>query len=57
MREVAFITGITGQDGLILAGQLLNEGIEVHGTTRSFNAYCENRLKKTNLLNKIRVHQ
>lgn len=33
-RKVAFITGITGQDGTILAGFLLERGYEVHGLVR-----------------------
>lgn len=34
MSKVALITGITGQDGSILAEQLLNKGYEVHGIFR-----------------------
>lgn len=33
-RKVAFITGITGQDGSYLAEQLVRDGYEVHGLVR-----------------------
>ena len=33
-RNVALITGITGQDGSYLAELLLEKGYEVHGTIR-----------------------
>lgn len=33
-RNVALITGITGQDGSFLAELLLNKGYDVHGTIR-----------------------
>ena len=33
-RKVAFITGITGQDGAFLADNLLAKGYEVHGVIR-----------------------
>ncbi|HEY8192137.1 MAG TPA: GDP-mannose 4,6-dehydratase [Alphaproteobacteria bacterium] len=31
MRKIALITGVTGQDGALLAGFLLDKGYEVHG--------------------------
>jgi len=34
MNKIAFITGITGQDGSYLAEHLLNLGYEVHGAVR-----------------------
>ena len=34
MRNVALITGITGQDGSYLAELLLEKGYDVHGTIR-----------------------
>ena len=34
MDKVAFITGITGQDGYYLSKLLLEKGYEVHGTVR-----------------------
>ena len=32
--RIAFITGITGQDGMYLARFLLGKGYEVHGLVR-----------------------
>ena len=34
MKHIAFITGITGQDGSYLAELLLEKGYEVHGLVR-----------------------
>ena len=34
--RIAFITGITGQDGSYLAELLLSKGYEVHGLIRRF---------------------
>ena len=34
MKQVAIITGITGQDGSYLAEDLLNEGVHVFGGIR-----------------------
>ena len=34
----ALITGVTGQDGYLLAEQLLREGIEVYGLARRADA-------------------
>ncbi|NMM23830.1 MAG: GDP-mannose 4,6-dehydratase [Phycicoccus sp.] len=39
----AFVTGITGQDGTILAGRLAAEGIAVHGLVRSLEEAAEHR--------------
>ena len=33
-KKVAFITGVTGQDGSYLAELLLSKGYEVHGIVR-----------------------
>ena len=57
MKEVAFITGITGQDGLILAEQLINEDVEIHGTTRKLDFSARRRLTKVNLLEKVKMHE
>lgn len=35
-RNVALITGITGQDGSFLAEFLIEKGYEVHGVLRHF---------------------
>lgn len=42
-KRVAFITGITGQDGSFLAELLLHKGYEVHGLVRSSSTFLENR--------------
>ena len=42
MKKIAFITGVTGQDGSYLTELLLNKGYEVHGIIRrssSFNTF------------------
>jgi len=57
MKEIAFITGITGQDGLIIAEQLVQQGVPVHGTTRSLDASAYERLQKLDLDGKITVTQ
>ena len=58
-RKVAFITGITGQDGSLLAKFLLKKNYVVHGLKRrasSFNTgridsiYEEHQLKNKNLI-------
>ena len=42
-NKVAFITGITGQDGSYLAELLLKKGYEVHGLKKAFKfiQYCK----------------
>ncbi len=44
MAQVAFITGITGQDGSYLAELLLNKGYEVHGLIRRSSSFNTGRL-------------
>lgn len=39
----AFVTGISGQDGTILAGVLASEGIEVHGLVRTVDEEAKHR--------------
>lgn len=38
----ALITGITGQDGSFLAGQLMERGYEVHGLVRRSSSFNTN---------------
>ncbi|RIX26080.1 GDP-mannose 4,6-dehydratase, partial [Amnibacterium setariae] len=38
-KKVAFITGITGQDGSYLAELLLSKGYEVHGLIRRASTF------------------
>ena len=47
-KRVAFITGITGQDGSYLAEFLLQKGYEVHGMRR--RASTENLQNIENIL-------
>jgi len=44
MAQVAFITGITGQDGSYLAELLLSKGYEVHGLIRRSSSFNTARL-------------
>ena len=44
-RKIAFITGITGQDGSYLAELLLNKGYEVHGLVRKSSQFNTTRLE------------
>jgi GDPmannose 4,6-dehydratase len=43
-RNVAFITGITGQDGSYLAEFLLSKGYEIHGLIRRSSSFNTSRL-------------
>jgi GDPmannose 4,6-dehydratase len=40
----AFITGVTGQDGSYMAGQLLEKGYEVHGLVRRSSTFNRSRI-------------
>ena len=44
MKDVAFITGITGQDGSYLAESLLDKGYEVHGMIRRASSFNTGRI-------------
>jgi len=44
MAKVAFITGVTGQDGSYLAELLLDKGYEVHGLVRRSSSFNTERL-------------
>lgn len=44
MRKVAFVTGVTGQDGAYLARLLLDKGYEVHGTKRRASSFNTTRI-------------
>lgn len=46
MRQVAFITGITGQDGSYLAEFLLEKGYEVHGLIRRHSTENLDRIEE-----------
>lgn len=51
--KVAIIFGITGQDGTILASQLINKGYKIIGITRSLSGISQVNFKKQVLNNKI----
>ncbi|TNF25769.1 MAG: GDP-mannose 4,6-dehydratase [Deltaproteobacteria bacterium] len=44
-RKVAFVTGITGQDGSYLAELLLSKGYEVHGLIRRSSSFNTERIE------------
>ena len=44
-RKVAFITGITGQDGSYLTELLLGKGYEIHGLIRRSSSFNTSRLE------------
>lgn len=43
-KKIAFITGITGQDGAYLARLLLEKGYEVHGLKRRSSSFNTARI-------------
>jgi GDPmannose 4,6-dehydratase len=51
----ALIFGVTGQDGTLLAQLLLNQGYEVHGTSRRQGAASGN-LQRQGVRERVRVH-
>jgi GDPmannose 4,6-dehydratase len=44
MKKVAFITGVTGQDGSYLAELLIEKGYEVHGMVRRSSTFNTSRI-------------
>ena len=48
-KKVAFITGITGQDGSFLARLLLSKGYEVHGMKRRSSSFNTGRIDDLHL--------
>ena len=54
---IAFITGISGQDGSYLAKFLLDKNYEVVGLTRSYNPKNLERLRFLNVLDKIKIEE
>ncbi len=43
-QRLALITGVTGQDGSYMAGQLLDKGYEVHGLVRRSSTFNRSRI-------------
>ncbi len=54
MRNVALITGITGQDGSYLAELLLEKGYEVHGIIRRSSSINTDRID--HIYSKLKLH-
>ena len=54
MKNIALITGITGQDGSYLAEFLLEKGYEVHGIIRRSSSLNTGRID--HIFNKIKLH-
>jgi len=57
MNQVALITGVTGQDGIILSNVLIKNGIKVHGTTRSLDNFTKVRLSYIENSSKLFIHE
>ena len=55
-QKIAFITGITGQDGSYLAEQLLDKGYTVHGMIRRSSSFNTGRIEHL-YIDKLRQHQ
>lgn len=55
-KKIAFITGITGQDGSYLAELLLDKDYEVYGLVQSFSYQNNENWRISHILNKIILH-
>ena len=53
-RKIAFITGITGQDGSYLAEQLIDKNYEVHGMIRRSSTFNTSRID--HIYNNLNLH-
>ena len=56
MTQVAFITGITGQDGSYLTELLLEKGYEVHGLKRRSSSFNTSRIDHLQDNKKLHLH-
>ena len=56
MKNKALIFGISGQDGSYLARLLLENGYEVHGTSRDHEASTFGNLERLGIKNKVALH-
>lgn len=56
MAKVAFITGITGQDGAYLAQLLLEKGYKVHGGVRRIGVISTGRLDELGITDQLVLH-
>ena len=55
-KQSALITGVTGQDGALLANRLLREGLEVSGTFRRGSGDNLWRLEEMGILEDLVLH-
>ncbi len=55
--KVAFICGVTGQDGAYLAAHLLGKGYIVHGSTRVLPLPSQNNLARLGIAERVRLVQ
>lgn len=55
--KVAFICGVTGQDGAYLAAHLLAKGYAVHGSTRALPLPPKNNLARLGIEERVRLVQ
>tara|TARA_R110000824_G_scaffold199900_3_gene383930 strand:- start:6127 stop:7131 length:1005 start_codon:yes stop_codon:yes gene_type:complete len=56
MKKVAFITGISGQDGSYLAEHLLNDGYTVHGMIRRQSVAENQESRLDHIIGQIHTH-
>ena len=56
MAKVALITGVSGQDGALLARFLLSKGYLVHGTSRDKEGSSLQNLRALGISNEVSVH-
>ena len=56
MKNVALITGVTGQDGSYLADLLLEKGYEVHGLKRRASSFNTTRIDHIPLSSQFHLH-
>ncbi len=55
-KRIALICGISGQDGAYLARLLINNGYEVHGTSRDAHGTSFQNLKLLGIDNAVKLH-
>src|SRR3972149_1136403 len=56
MPKKALIIGVTGQDGAYLSRHLLDNGYEVHGTSRDAELASKSGLTRLGIERKIKLH-
>ena len=56
MPDPILICGVTGQDGALLAANLLGDGFEVHGTSRDAQSCDRWRLRELGIDGRVPIH-